>query len=69
VRLAWRMVLLIGIERRLLRPGSVLEFILECFCLCRTRVRHTFASQSSILAPSAPDQNRDRRTIDCAMIS
>ena len=32
-------------------------------------VRHTFASQSSMLAPSAPDQNRDKRTTDCAMIS
>jgi hypothetical protein len=29
VILGWRMVLLIGITRRLLRPGGVLEVILE----------------------------------------
>jgi hypothetical protein len=29
----------------------------------------TLASQSRRLVPSAPDQNRERMTIDCAMIS
>lgn len=65
------MVLRIGIVLRPLRPRKLSEVVLGCVCVLIRHACgwHTFASQSSKLAPSAPDQNRDRITIDCAMIS
>ena len=65
-----RLVLPMALQRdrvlQLLRPTRALG---ESHVVIIIASMPTLASQSRRLVPSAPDQNRDRMTVDCAMIS